>query len=36
MDFLPVLEDHLHGGTWSNRTYVAPALFSLLATCQDF
>ncbi len=25
-----------HGGTWSNRTYVAPALFSLLATCVVF
>ncbi len=22
-----------HGGRWSNRTYVALALFSLLATC---
>ncbi len=25
-----------HGGTWSNRTYVASALFSLLATCVVF
>jgi hypothetical protein len=25
-----------HGGTWSNRTYVALALFSLLATCVVF
>jgi hypothetical protein len=25
-----------HGGTWSNRTYVALALFSLLATCMVF
>ncbi len=26
----------IHGGTWSNRTYVAPAQFSLLATCEVF
>ncbi len=25
-----------HGGTWSNRMYVAHALFSLLATCVVF
>jgi hypothetical protein len=25
-----------HGGTWSNHTYVALALFSLLATCVVF
>jgi hypothetical protein len=25
-----------HGGTWSNRPYVALALFSLLATCEVF
>ncbi len=25
-----------HGGTWSNRPYVALALFSLLATCVVF
>ncbi len=25
-----------HGGTWSNHTYVAPARFSLLATCVVF
>jgi hypothetical protein len=25
-----------HGGTWSNRTYVALALFSLLTTCVAF
>jgi len=25
-----------HGGTWSNRTYVALALFSLLTTCVVF
>jgi hypothetical protein len=28
--------DCYHGGTWSNRTYVALALFSLLATCVVF
>ncbi len=26
----------MHGGTWSNRTYVALALSSLLATCVVF
>ncbi len=26
----------MHGGTWSNYTYVAPAQFSLLATCEVF
>jgi hypothetical protein len=25
-----------HGGTKSNQSYVAPALSSLLATCQEF
>jgi hypothetical protein len=28
--------DFDHGGRWSNRTYVALALFSLLATCVVF
>jgi hypothetical protein len=26
----------IHGGTWSNHTYVAPTQFSLLATCEVF